>query len=70
MKVTYDPHLLGPKGEQIAANYLAENGYRIIKRNYRFHRNEIDIIALPYIFKIASRNPFETSFVTDSKRVF
>lgn len=46
MKVTYDPHLLGPKGEQIAADYLAENGYRIIKRNYRFHRNEIDIIAL------------------------
>jgi len=46
MNVTYDPHLLGPKGEQIAANYLAENGYRIIKRNYRFHRNEIDIIAL------------------------
>jgi len=48
MKMSYDPHLLGPKGEQIAADYLADNGYRIIKRNYRFHRNEIDIIALSH----------------------
>jgi len=31
MKVTYDPHLLGPKGEQIAADYLLNKGYRIIK---------------------------------------
>ena len=46
MKVAYDPHLLGPEGEQIAADYLVRQGYRIIERNYRFHRNEIDIIAL------------------------
>ncbi len=46
MKVAYDPHLLGPEGEQIAADYLAREGYRIMERNYRFHRNEIDIIAL------------------------
>ncbi|MEI6639614.1 MAG: YraN family protein [Chlorobium sp.] len=46
MKITYDPHLLGPEGEQIAADYLLSKGYRIIRRNYRFHRNEIDIIAL------------------------
>ncbi len=46
MKVAYDPHLLGPEGEQIAADYLAREGYRIMERNYRFHRNEIDIIVL------------------------
>ena len=46
MKVIYDPHLLGPTGEQIAADYLVTEEYRIIERNYRFHRNEIDIIAL------------------------
>ena len=41
----YDPHLLGPEGERVAADYLAKQGYRIIERNYRYHRNEIDIIA-------------------------
>ncbi len=46
MKLIYDPHLLGSTGEQIAADYLVMEGYCIIERNYRFHRNEIDIIAL------------------------
>ena len=40
-----DPHLLGKEGERFAADYLAEKGYRILQRNYRYHRNEIDIIA-------------------------
>ena len=46
MKISYDPHLLGPMGEQIAADYLNNAGYHIVSRNYRVHRNEIDIIAL------------------------
>jgi putative endonuclease len=41
----YTPHWLGAEGEAIAARYLAGQGCRIITRNYRFHRNEIDIIA-------------------------
>ncbi len=41
----YDPHLLGPEGERLAADYLAKQGYRILERNYRYHRNEIDLIA-------------------------
>ena len=36
---------LGAEGERIAARYLVERGYRILARNYRFLRNEIDIIA-------------------------
>ncbi|NTW63699.1 MAG: YraN family protein [Chlorobiaceae bacterium] len=40
-----DPHILGIQGEQIAAEYLSKRGYRIIRRNYRYRRNEIDIIA-------------------------
>ena len=40
-----DPHLLGIEGERFAADYLAKKGYRILERNYRYHRNEIDIIA-------------------------
>jgi putative endonuclease len=41
----HDAHLLGPQGEKIAADYLSGKGYRILERNYRFRRNEIDIIA-------------------------
>jgi putative endonuclease len=41
----HDTHQLGQQGEQIAADYLQKKGYRIIERNYRYRRNEIDIIA-------------------------
>ncbi len=35
----------GKKGEELAAAYLAEAGYRIIERNYRCCFGEIDIVA-------------------------
>ena len=36
---------LGKKGEQLAVNFLIEKGYTIVKRNYRFDKAEVDIIA-------------------------
>lgn len=39
------PHSLGAEGERLAARYLAGKGFRIVVRNFRFIRNEIDIIA-------------------------
>lgn len=36
---------LGKKGEQLAVNFLVENGYDIVERNYRFNKAEVDIIA-------------------------
>ncbi|GAB4154477.1 MAG: YraN family protein [Winogradskyella sp.] len=36
---------LGKKGEQLAADFLVENNYHILERNYRFDRAEVDIIA-------------------------
>ncbi|NOQ75838.1 MAG: endonuclease [Crocinitomix sp.] len=36
---------LGIKGEKIAVDYLHKRGFQILKRNYRFKRGEIDIIA-------------------------
>ena len=33
------------EAETLAANFLEERGMRIIERNYRFERGEIDIIA-------------------------
>ncbi|HOP58607.1 MAG TPA: YraN family protein [Bacteroidales bacterium] len=38
-------HDLGKKGEDLAAAYLQEKGYRIIRRNWRSGKNEVDIIA-------------------------
>ena len=36
---------LGKKGEQLAVDFLLKNGYKIIERNYRFDKAEVDIIA-------------------------
>ena len=36
---------LGKKGEQLAIDFLLENGYTIRERNYRFDKSEVDIIA-------------------------
>lgn len=35
----------GKKGENLAEAYLQENGYRIVHKNYRYIKAEIDIIA-------------------------
>lgn len=35
----------GALGEQAAVDYLRQNGFMIVERNYRVGRSEIDIIA-------------------------
>jgi len=37
---------VGKEGEEIAAQFLARRGYRVIEKNYRRKWGEIDIIAL------------------------
>ena len=37
---------IGKKGEDIAAGFLESKGLHILDRNYRFERNEIDLVAL------------------------
>ena len=36
---------LGKKGEELAIDYLIKQGYKIVERNWRFQKAEIDIIA-------------------------
>jgi putative endonuclease len=36
---------LGIKGEKKATFFLEQNGYSILEHNWRYHKNEIDIIA-------------------------
>ncbi len=35
----------GNKGEQIAVNYLKQQGHLILSRNYRYEKAEIDIVS-------------------------
>lgn len=35
----------GDWGENVAANFLAQNGYELIDRNYRVRRGELDLVA-------------------------
>ena len=37
---------VGSQGEDIAADYLEKNDYKIVQRNYRSRRGEIDIICM------------------------
>ena len=45
-KNQHTPHVLGKSGEKIALRYLEDKKYRILARNFRLFRGEIDIIAL------------------------
>jgi putative endonuclease len=37
--------VLGQRGEQLAAEYLQQAGFRVLDRNYRCAEGEIDIVA-------------------------
>lgn len=41
----YNKHLIGRLGERLACNFLKDNDYIILERNFRCRQGEIDIIA-------------------------
>lgn len=44
-----EPKTTGDLGEDLAARYLEQKGYRVLERNYRFNREEIDLVCFqPY----------------------
>lgn len=57
---------LGKSGEKLVQKYLVDHGYSILELNYRFGRDEIDIIAMDndYVVfvevKTRTTNFFET----------
>jgi putative endonuclease len=40
-----ESHNLGQKGEDLAVEYLKKSGFKILFRNWKWGKNEIDIIA-------------------------
>lgn len=69
---------LGRKGEEIAAEYLVKKGVKILDRNWKYGKNEIDIIAHDGDFvvivevKTRSSNFFtepETAVTRDKQRI-
>ncbi len=40
-----ESHKLGKEGEDLAAEHLKKSGFRILSRNFKWGKNEIDIIA-------------------------
>jgi putative endonuclease len=40
-----ESHILGKKGEDIAADYLKKAGFNILFKNWKWGKHEIDIIA-------------------------
>ena len=69
---------IGKKGEEIAQRYLSRKGYKIRHLNWRYNKNEVDIVAernnLLVIIEVKTRtneyfeNPREA--VTISKQKF
>lgn len=43
--MTFITKKLGDDGEDTAVQYLLDNGYEILERNYVSHKKEVDIIA-------------------------
>lgn len=47
MRVSQNPNqIIGKIGEDLAVRYLQQQGYRILQRNWRYRRFEIDVIAV------------------------
>jgi len=60
----------GIKGEKIAENFLLNNGYQILARNWRHEKKEVDIIALKdgilVFVEVKARNRKDFGFPEDA----
>ena len=44
--------IIGQKGEELATKFLKQKNYQILARNFRYKKNEIDIIAFDPKFQV------------------
>lgn len=67
----YERHVLGKQGEDMAVEYLQNNGYKILERNFFCKQGEIDVIALDkdYIVFIEIKTRSNTEFGLPSEAV-
>lgn len=67
----YERHIIGKKGEEVAEQYLKQEGYKILERNLRSRTGEIDIIALDkdYIVFIEIKTRTSTEYGLPSEAV-
>lgn len=67
----YKRHVIGKTGEDIAEEYLAKKGYKIIERNFYCKTGEIDIIALKdeYLVFIEVKTRTSNNYGTPSEAV-
>ena len=60
----------GKEGEQLAEKFLIEKGYKVIARNYRFGKGEIDLICthndMLVFVEVRARKDEEIIRVTDT----
>lgn len=61
---------LGNEGEDLAADWLIKKGYKILFRNWRHSRYEIDMVALKgdtlHIIEVKSRNHSRFGYPEDN----
>ncbi len=60
------PRSIGQRGEQLAADHLKQNGYRILERNLNTKQGELDIVALTADQKTVVFVEVKTSVETDA----
>ena len=62
--------IIGKAGEDIAANYLAKNGYDVLNRNFSSRIGEIDIVACKdntiCFIEVKSRRSLKCGFPAES----
>ncbi len=71
MPLTRERISLGQSGEEAALSYLKNKGFRIVRRNFRCHLGELDIIALdgPCLVFVEVRTVAGDTFGTALERV-
>ena len=56
---------LGKKGEEFAIDFLVKAGYKILEKNYRFQKAEVDIIALKGLRMAVMQEPSKNDQIND-----